>query len=76
MEHMLIHPVQFFLDCLFGPMALGFACIFGSEKKYKIILGALFAVTLSVFSYFVSGVVFFCGICTGGNEYISLFILI
>ena len=58
-----IHPVQFFLDCLFGPMALGFACIFGSDKKYKIILGALFAVT-------------FCGICTGGNEYISLFILI
>ena len=70
-----IHPVQFFLDCLFGPMALGFACIFGSEKKYKIILGALFAVTLSVFSYFVSGVVFFAEFAPEGmNTYLYSFL--
>lgn len=70
-----IHPVQFFLDCLFGPMALGFTCIFGSEKKYKIILGALFAVTLSVFSYFVSGVVFFAEFAPKGmNTYLYSFL--
>ena len=70
-----IHPVQFFLDCLFGPMALGFTCIFGSEKKYKIILGALFAVTLSVFSYFVSGVVFFAEFAPEGmNTYLYSFL--
>ena len=70
-----IHPVQFFLDCLFGPMALGFTCIFGSDKKYKIILGSLFAVTLSVFSYFVSGVVFFAQFAPEGmNPYLYSFL--
>ncbi|WP_370830460.1 energy-coupled thiamine transporter ThiT [Clostridium sp.] len=70
-----IHPIQFFLDCLFGPMALGFTCIFGSDKKYKIILGSLFAVTLSVFSYFVSGVVFFAQFAPEGmNPYLYSFL--
>ena len=56
-------------------MALGFACIFGSAKKYKIILGALFAVTLSVFSYFVSGVVFFAEFAPEGmNTYLYSFL--
>ena len=56
-------------------MALGFICIFGSEKKYKIILGALFAVTLNVFSYFVSGVVFFAEFAPEGmNTYLYSFL--
>lgn len=70
-----IHPVQFFLDCLFGPMALGFACILGSDKKYKIVLGSLFAVVLCVFSYFVSGVVFFAQFAPEGmNPYLYSFL--
>lgn len=64
-----------FLDCLFGPMALGFTCVFGSDKKYKVILGGLFAVTLSVFSYFVSGVVFFAEFAPEGmNTYLYSFL--
>lgn len=70
-----IHPVQFLLDCLFGPMALGLTCIFGSDKKYKVILGALVAVTLCVFSYFVSGVVFFAEFAPKGmNIYLYSFL--
>ncbi|MGL5379959.1 energy-coupled thiamine transporter ThiT [Clostridium sp.] len=54
-----VHPIQFFLDYLLATMALGLAGIFGSEKKYKIILGCLLAVFLSVFCNFLSGVLFF-----------------
>lgn len=54
-----IHPVQFFLDYIFARMALGLAGVFGSDKKIKIILGSLFAVSVSVFVSFLSGVVFF-----------------
>lgn len=70
-----IHPIQFLLDYLLGPMALGLACIFGSDKKYKIILGCLFASMLCTFSSFVSGVVFFGEYApVGMNVYLYSFI--
>lgn len=55
----IIHPIQFFLDYLIAPMALGIASIFGTDKRYKIFLGCLFAVSLSVLAHFISGIVFF-----------------
>lgn len=70
-----IHPIQFLLDFLLGPMALGLACVFGNDKKYKIILGCLFAAMLCVFSSFVSGVVFFGQYAPKGmNVYLYSFI--
>lgn len=54
-----VHPVQFLLDYVFTRMALGLAGIFGSDTKFKVIIGSLFAVTVSVFISFLSGVVFF-----------------
>ena len=52
-----------------------FYMCFGSDKKYKVILGGLFAVTLSVFSYFVSGVVFFAEFAPEGmNTYLYSFL--
>lgn len=51
--------MQFILDCLIAPMALGVAGIFGSYKKFKIIFGCLISTGLSVFAHFISGIVFF-----------------
>lgn len=70
-----IHPIQFLLDFLLGSMALGLAAIFGSDKKYKIILGCFLAAMLCVFSSFVSGVVFFGQYApVGMNVYLYSFI--
>lgn len=70
-----IHPVQFLLDFLLGSMALGLASIFGSDKKYKIILGCFFSAMLCVFSSFISGVVFFGEYAPSGmNVYLYSFL--
>ena len=54
-----VHPAQFLLDYVFSTMALGLACIYGTDKKYKIFLGCLTAVALSVGINILSGVVYF-----------------
>ncbi|MBC5624890.1 energy-coupled thiamine transporter ThiT [Clostridium sp. NSJ-49] len=54
-----VHPVQFLLDYILARMVLGLAGIFGNDNKVKVILGSAFAVTVSVFISFLSGVVFF-----------------
>lgn len=54
-----VHPVQFLLDYILARMLLGLAGIFGNDNKVKVILGSAFAVTVSVFISFLSGVVFF-----------------
>lgn len=70
-----IHPIQFLLDYLLGSMAIGLAAIFGTYKKYRIILGCLFAAGLCVFSSFVSGVVFFGQYAPAGmNVYLYSFL--
>ena len=54
-----VHPVQFLLDYILARMVLGLAGIFGNDNKVKVILGSAFAVSVSVFISFLSGVVFF-----------------
>jgi len=54
-----VHPAQFLLDYILSTMALGLARTFGTDKKHKVILGCLFAVSLGVFINIVSGAVYF-----------------
>ncbi|MGL5616617.1 MAG: energy-coupled thiamine transporter ThiT [Sarcina sp.] len=54
-----INPVQFLLDYSLSTMPFGLTCIFGTDKKYKMILGAILAVVLNLLSHTVSGAVFF-----------------
>lgn len=54
-----VHPAQFLLDYILSTMALGLAGTFGTDKKHKVILGCLFAVSLGVFINIVSGAVYF-----------------
>ena len=54
-----VHPAQFLLDYILSTMALGLAGTFGTDKKHKVILGCLLAVSLSVFINIVSGAVYF-----------------
>lgn len=55
----IVHPAQFLLDFIFATMALGLAGTFGNNKKSKIVLGCLLAVTISVAISVLSGVVYF-----------------
>lgn len=54
-----INPVQFLLDYSLSTMPFGLTCIFGTDKKYKMIIGAILAVALNLLSHTVSGAVFF-----------------
>lgn len=40
-------------------MPLGLTGIFGNDKKYKLVLGAILAIALNILSHTVSGAVFF-----------------
>ena len=64
-----IHPVQFLLDCLFGPMALGFTCVFGSDKKYKVIFRRAICSYFKCIFLFCFRCSIFCRVCTGRDEY-------
>lgn len=55
----IVHPAQFILDYILSTMVLGLAGIFGQDKKYKIAMGGMLAVTLSVFINVLSGVIYF-----------------
>ncbi|AYF53497.1 energy-coupled thiamine transporter ThiT [Clostridium botulinum] len=54
-----VHPAQFLLDYILATMALGLAGSFGNDKKYKIAMGGLLAVILSVLVNVISGAVYF-----------------
>lgn len=54
-----IHPIQLPLDYFCSMMVLGFAAIFGTDKKLQIILGASLVGLLSIICSVLSGVVFF-----------------
>ncbi|CAG7839441.1 hypothetical protein CLOHAE12215_00854 [Clostridium haemolyticum] len=54
-----VHPAQFLLDYILATMALGLAGSFGNDKKYKIAIGGLLAVILSVLVNVISGAVYF-----------------
>ncbi|MGL5477810.1 MAG: energy-coupled thiamine transporter ThiT, partial [Clostridium sp.] len=54
-----VHPVQILLDYILSNMFLGLSGIFGSDKKYKYILGSGLAMFLSLVTCIISGVVFF-----------------
>lgn len=55
----IVHPAQFLLDYILSTMVLGLAGTFGTDKKYKVIFGCLFAVALGVFINIISGAVYF-----------------
>ena len=54
-----IHPIQFILDYLLAYTLLGIAGILGYREKWKVLLGAVIAVLLSVSCNIVSGAVYF-----------------
>lgn len=54
-----INPIQFLLDYSLAAMPLGLVGIFGTDKKYKIFIGAVVAIALNLLSHTVSGAVFF-----------------
>lgn len=54
-----INPIQFLLDYSLAAMPLGLAGVFGKDKKYKMILGAILAIALNLLAHTVSGAVFF-----------------
>ncbi|CAH2212279.1 energy-coupled thiamine transporter ThiT [Tepidibacter aestuarii] len=54
-----VHPAQFLLDYILSTMGLGLAFVCGRENKYKIFMGCLFAVVISVGMNILSGAVYF-----------------
>ena len=55
----LVHWAQYFLEYMTIFSCMGFAGLFGYEKKGKLILGALIAISLRFWAQVLSGVVFF-----------------
>ncbi|RDY22786.1 energy-coupled thiamine transporter ThiT [Romboutsia maritimum] len=55
----LLFPAQILLDYIIPPMALGLGDICGTDKKYKVFMGSLLAVILSVLCQVASGYLFF-----------------
>lgn len=54
-----VHPLQIFVEHLPALSSLGFAAIFGCNKKYKIVLGSVISIILNVSFHTFSGVLFF-----------------
>ncbi len=54
-----IHWAQIFVEHLVAFSCLGYAGIFGRDKKWKILLGALLAISLRFIGQVLSGVIFF-----------------
>ena len=55
----IIHPAQFLLDYFLPYMLLGIAGIWGYSSKFKVLLGSVLAVLLSVGCQVLSGVIFY-----------------
>lgn len=55
----IVHPAQFMLDYVLSTMALGLACMFGYENRFKLFAGCFIAMALSVSVNIISGVVYF-----------------
>ena len=66
----ILHPLQFMLDYILSNMVLGFSDVFGTDKKYKILLGSLFATLLSTLMCIISGAVFFGEYANGMNVWV------
>lgn len=54
-----VHPMQILVEHYVTFAALGFAGVFGSDKKYKIILGVLIAYLIKIAAHVFSGYLFF-----------------
>lgn len=54
-----VHWAQPFVEQLICFSALGYASVFGTDRRWKIILGTTLAVALSVTSHIMAGAVFF-----------------
>ena len=54
-----VHWAQFFLEHLIAFSALGYAGILGSDRRIKVVLGALLAILLRFTAQVLSGVIFF-----------------
>ena len=54
-----VHWAQFFVEHLICFTCLGFAGIFGCDKKWKMLCGILLAVTIKTTAHVLSGLVFF-----------------
>ena len=54
-----IHFAQFFVEHMVCFSCFGFAVIFGTDKKWKILLGTILAFVLKTAGHLISGVLFF-----------------
>ena len=54
-----VHWAQIFVEHLVAFSALGYAGIFGNDKKWKVLCGVLLAILLRFIGQMLSGVVFF-----------------
>jgi len=54
-----IHFAQFFVEHMVCFSCFGFAAIFGTDKKWKILLGTVLAFILKTAGHLISGVLFF-----------------
>ena len=54
-----VHWAQPFVEQLICFSALGYAGIFGTDRRWKIVAGTTLAVVLSVLSHIMAGAVFF-----------------
>lgn len=54
-----VHWAQPFTEHLICFAALGYASVFGTDKRWKIVAGCALAVTLSVLSHIMAGALFF-----------------
>ena len=54
-----VHWAQIFVEHLVAFSALGYAGIFGTDRRWKIVAGTALAVVLSVTSHIMAGAVFF-----------------
>ena len=52
-------PIQVLLDYILPRMILGYAGIFGTNKKYKLILGSVLVMSIKICFHILSGVIFF-----------------
>ena len=54
-----VHWAQVFVEHLVAFSCLGYAATFGSDRKWKVLLGVLLAITLRFIGQVLSGVIFF-----------------
>ena len=54
-----VHWAQFFVEHMICFSCLGYVAVFGTDKKWKVLLGSIVAISLKTCAHIISGVIFF-----------------